>query len=303
MSDTPDSAAVARPADEPVAAWEDPPRDDRTAGAPILAVDGFEGPLDWWLEMARAQKIDLAKLSIAALIGAFAAALEAALPSLAGSVPSRACLVARRIDGQLARWAGWTVMAATLTELRSRLLLPPDAPLARAAAAQAEALRRLLLDRSRMRGAADWLEHRAQLGHDAFRRGQPELSAAGRHGDLTELLRACLPLLQVPQHQAAALRPRPPPLWTAGDAMRQFARLLPERPDGCPLTAFLPTIPSDAPGRARRCRVAVATTLLAGLELARDGTVMLDQAADWMPIHVTSRVNREAVADDTESPA
>ena len=59
---------------------------------------------------------------------------------------------------------------------------------------------------------------------------------------------------------------------------------------------FLPTIPHDAPARARRCRVAVATTLLAGLELARDGTVWLDQAADWMPIHVTSRVNGEAVA-------
>ena len=85
-------------------------------------------------------------------------------------------------------------------------------------------------------------------------------------------------------------------MWTAGDAMRRFARLLPERPDGCPLMGFLPTIPHDAPPRALRCRVAVATTLLAGLELARDGTVWLDQAADWMPIHVTSRVNGEAVA-------
>ena len=296
MSDTTDSAKVARPADELAARWEDPPRGDRTAGAPILAVDGFEGPLDWWLEMARGQKIDLAKLSIATLIGAFAAALEAALPSLA-------CSLARRVDGQLARWAAWTVMAATLTELRSRLLLPPDAKLARAAAAEAEALRQLLLDRARMQGAADWLAQRTQLGHETFRRGQPELSAAHRHGDLTELLRACLPLLQVPQHQAAALEPRPPPLWTAGDAMRQFARLLPEPPDGCPLTAFLPTIPRDAPGRASRCRAAVATTLLAGLELARDGTVWLDQAADWMPIHVTNRAHGGAVADDTAATA
>jgi segregation and condensation protein A len=289
MSDTSDNAAVAPGADDPTASWEDPPRMDRTDGAPILAVDGFAGPLDWWLEMARAQRIDFSKLSIAALIGTFASALETAL--------------AKRIDGQLTRWADWTVMAATLTELRSRLLLPPDAPLARAAAVQAEALRQLLLDRAQMRRAADWLERCAQLGHDAFRRGQPELSAKGRHGELTELLRACLPVLQVPQHQAAARRPRPPPLWTAGDAMRQFGRLLPELAHGCPLAAFLPTIPRDAPARALRCRVAVATTLLAGLELARDGAVLLDQAADWMPIHVTRRANGETVADDPASTA
>jgi segregation and condensation protein A len=294
VSDTTNGAEVARPADDSLATWEDPPHGDRTESAPILAVDGFEGPLDWWLEMARGQKIDLAKLSIGTLIGAFAAALEAALAQRVD---------ARWVDGQLARWAAWTVMAATLTELRSRLLLPPDAPLARAAAAEAEALRQQLLDRTRMRVAADWLEQRTQLGQEAFRRGQPELSAAGRHGDLTELLRACLPVLRVPQHQAAALRPRPPPLWTAGDAMRQFARLLPERPDGCPLAAFLPTIPHDAPARALRCRVAVATTLLAGLELARDGAVLLDQAADWMPIHVTRRANGETVADDPASTA
>ena len=285
MTDTRDSvevAPLARLGDEARAAWEDASRGDRTDAAPILAVDGFEGPLDWWLEMAREQKIDLAKLSIASLIAAFAAALEAALAQQVDR---------QRRDGRLARWAVWAVMAATLTELRSRLLLPHDAKLARAAVMEAEALRQRLLERARMQGAADWFERRTQLGQETFRRGQPELSAAGRHGDLTELLRACLTLLQVPPDQAVALRPRPPPMWTAGDAMRQFAHVLPERPDGCPLSAFLPTIPRDAPQRARRCRVAVATTLLAGLELARDGTVWLDQAADWMPIQVTGRAD------------
>jgi segregation and condensation protein A len=286
MSDSTDSAAVARAADEARAGWADKLRGDRTDAAPILAVDGFEGPLDWWLEMARGQTIDFSKLSIATLIGAFAAALEVALAEPVDG---------QRPDGQLARWAVWTVMAATLTELRSRLLLPPDAKLARAAVAEAGALRQQLLDRARMRAAADWFERRTQLGQETFRRGQPELRAAGRHGDLFDLLRACLPVLRVPQDQAAALRPRPPPMWTAGDALRRFARLLPERPDGGPLAGFLPTIPRDAPARALRCRVAVATTLLAGLELARDGTVWLEQAADWTPIQVTGRANGEAV--------
>src|SRR3954468_15908958 len=105
-----------------ISAWEDPPRAALPDSAPVLTVDGFEGPLDWLLEMAQARKIDLARLSIRALIDAFATSLEAAL--------------ARRIGGhatELGRWGGWLVMAATLTFLRSRLLLPCDSPEARAA--------------------------------------------------------------------------------------------------------------------------------------------------------------------------
>ena len=61
------------------ARWEDPPRNAVGASAPVLSVEGFEGPLDFLLEMARAQKIDLARLSIVALVEAFAETLETAL--------------------------------------------------------------------------------------------------------------------------------------------------------------------------------------------------------------------------------
>jgi segregation and condensation protein A len=288
MTDTADRADAAHPA-EAAAEWEDPPRADRADTAPVLAVDGFAGPLDWWLDLARAQKIDLSKISIAALIGAFSAALETAL--------------AKRTELRLAHWAGWTVMAATLTELWSRLLLPPDAPAARAAVEEAEALRRHLLERARMRTAADWLDQRAQLGRDAFRRGRPEVSAAGRGGDLTDLLRACLPALLVPEAAAVALQPRPPPLWTAHDALARVTRLLDGLPNGSVLTDFLPRIPEDAPARALRYRAALASTLIAGLELARDGALGLEQQADWTPIHLTRRVNGDAVADDPVSTA
>jgi hypothetical protein len=69
--------------------------------------------------------------------------VETALAGLAGA--------------RLEHWAAWTVMAATLTELWSRLLLPQDTPAARAAVEEAEAL----LERARMRTAADWLDSRA----------------------------------------------------------------------------------------------------------------------------------------------
>jgi segregation and condensation protein A len=265
MTDTADPAGAAHPA-EAADDWEDPPRVDRADTAPVLAVDGFEGPLDWWVDLARAQKIDFSKISIAALIGAFAAALETAL--------------AKRTEVRLEHWAAWTVMAATLTELWSRLKLPQDAPAARAAVEEAEALRRHWLERARMRVAAEWLDQRVQLGRDVFRRGRPEMSAGSRGGDLTDLLRACLPALQVPEAAVVALQPRPPPLWTAHDALARVTRLLDGLPDGSQLTEFLPRIPEVASSRALRYRAALSSTLIAGLELARDGALGLEQQAD-----------------------
>jgi len=277
------------PIDAAVSDWEDPPRVDRS-DAPVLAVDGFEGPLDWWLEMARGQKIDLSKISIAALIGAFATALERALADRTGA-------------RTLAHYASWTVTAATLTELWSRLLLPQDAPAARAAVEEAEALRRHWLERARLRAAADWLDRRAQLGRDVFRRGQPEIGQASRGADLTDLLRACLAALLVPEEAAVALQPRPPSLWTASNALAQFARLQDVLPDGSPLQAYLPAIPPDAPRRALRQRAALASTLIAALERARDGALSLAQESAWTPIRVSRRGADTPQTDDTETPA
>src|ERR1700692_257078 len=138
------------------AAWEGPHRGACSVSAPVLSVDGFEGPLDWLLEMVRAQKIDLARLSVAALIEAFARERDAAL--------------ARRDNApvQLTRWGDWLVMAATLAHLRSRLLLPADAPEAKAAMDEAEELRRQLVGRAQMQAAAAWLDRQPQLGQDVF---------------------------------------------------------------------------------------------------------------------------------------
>src|SRR5690242_21811397 len=74
----------------------------------VLHLDGFEGPLDLLLELARAQKVDLARISILALVEQYMAVIEGA----------------RRVRLELA--ADWLVMAAWLTWLKSRLLLPPE---------------------------------------------------------------------------------------------------------------------------------------------------------------------------------
>ena len=257
------------------AAWEDPPRSVGPNDAPVLSADGFEGPLDWLLELARAQKINLAKLPIADLIQSFVTALDAALARPDGLPPV------------LSRWGDWLVMAATLTHLRSRLLLPAEAPEAQAALSEAEALRRQLVVREQMRAAADWLERQPQLGREVFARGRPEGRAENRGADITDLLRACLKLLQVPAEMVAVYRPRPPPFWRVSQAIARIETMLLERPEGAALTAFLPAIGAEAPDREVRCRAAVASTLVAGLELAKAGGVVVGQAEDWGEISVT----------------
>ena len=289
MTGTADASSDAGVAGPPVSVPADALDVDPPATAPRLSVAGFDGPLDALLEMARARKIDLATLSIAALIDAFNTALQTALANRAGV--------------RLEHWAGWTVTAATLTELWSRLMLPADSPEAKGAVAEAEALREQIASRTRMQAGADWLEQRLQLGQDVFRRGRPEVAAVRRGGDLTALLRACLVVLTVPEEQAIALSPRRLPFWTASDAIRRISGRLPELADAVSLAAFLPDIEPDAPHWVLRRRVALASTLVAGLELARTGALALDQDADWMPIQVTRREAGEPVPDDFASSA
>ena len=259
--------------------WEQPPRPLPGAiAAPVLAVDGFEGPLDWLLDLARTRKIDLARLSIAALVQAFEEALTAAL---AGKVMQAVVL---------GRWGDWLVMAAELTLLRSRLLVPADAAAARQAQDDAERLRRRLLDRAGVRRAADWLEARSQLGREVFARGQTDAkgtAGAARKGDLTALLRACLAAIRLPPDAGERFRVPGPPFWSVSDAAARIrAMLVLMGGEGAALEVFLPGVAADAPERELRCRVAVAATFLAGLELTREGGVVVQQETDWGSVQV-----------------
>lgn len=255
------------------AGWDDPPRRPGPAGtAPVLAVDGFEGPLDWLLELARARRIDLARLSIAALVDAFADALEAALAG-AGTRPLT-----------LARWGDWLVIAADLALLRSRLVLPAEPGPAEDAA---EALRARLLSRAAIELDADWLQRQDRLGREVFGRGRADAVMApgdGRTADVTALFRACLAALRLPPDAGLTYSVPKLPFWTVADAARRIRHALAatgraERP----MTCFLPQVPAEAPDRELRCRVAVSATLLATLELAREGAAAIRQDVAWGP--------------------
>ncbi|MBV9735244.1 MAG: segregation/condensation protein A [Acidisphaera sp.] len=238
----------------------------------VLQLDGFEGPLDLLLDLARRQKVDLARISILDLVEQFLAVIEGA----------------RQIRLELA--ADWLVMAAWLAWLKSRLLLP-DAAEAEAGEEAAEALAARLGALQAMRAAAAWLGGRPLLGHDVFARGAPEeLSEIDRSRlllDLPGLIRA---YLAARRRAAAGRRYRPPPLtlWSVKEALSRLGSLLGSLPDWTSLERFLPAgLASPLEQRA-----ALASTLVAGLELARGGTLRLRQEAPFGPILVASPAGR-----------
>jgi segregation and condensation protein A len=242
-----------------------------------LQLDGFEGPLDLLLDLARKQKVDLARISVLALAEQYLAIVESA----------------RQVRLELA--ADWLVMAAWLAWLKSRLLVPAEAVEPEAELA-AETLAERLRALEAMRRAAGWLAERKQLGLEVFARGQPtrpEVDRSVLSVDLPGLLRSYTACAR----RAAAARAYVPErrgLWTVQDALARLSALLGTARDWTNLAAFLP---AALPGLPRRA--AVASTFLAGLEMARDGRVLLRQDAPFGPLLVRAAEVEMAGAEAT----
>jgi segregation and condensation protein A len=232
----------------------------------FLKLDGFDGPLDLLLELARAQKFDLSRISIAALVDQYLEVLDGA----------------RKIKLELA--ADWLVMAAWLTWLKSKLLLPKEEAQAVDGEIAADVLAKRLKELNAMRQAAAWLGERPVLGQDVFGRGSGEnLIATDRSriaADLPLLLRAYVDAIRrgtvKPRYQ-----PRQLSLWTVQDAIKRLAASLPGTSGWSALDTFLP---ANLSGRERNA--AVASTLIASLEMARGGGILIHQEGDFAPIMI-----------------
>ena len=235
----------------------------------IVDLDGFEGPLDLLLDLARAQKVDLARISILDLAEQYLAYLRG--------------LQAR----QLPIAAEYLVMAAWLAYLKSQLLLPPAERDKGDAAALVEDLGERLRRLEALRAAAEALAARPRLGSERFPRGAVEpvrpvavtpVWRAGL-GELFSAYGAVMRRGRTPRMTMPARR-----LFTVEAALDRLSRLLTGQ-DWRELGAFLPEGLADPLWR----RSAVAASLIASLELARQGTVELRQAAPFAPIMVRRR--------------
>ncbi|MCW2316538.1 condensin subunit ScpA [Rhodoblastus acidophilus] len=240
--------------------------EDRADEAFRVDLDGYEGPLDLLLDLARRQKVDLARISVLALAEQYLRFIEEA----------------RRVRLELA--ADYLVMAAWLAYLKSRLLLPappkteePDA--AALAANLAQRLKRL----QKIRAAAELLGERPQLGRDLFARGAPEgvdvVNAPLYQASLYDLLSA---YARQRQKQALAnvalLKTRT--VWSLAEAREALERILGMALEWTALDDFL----IQWVARPDQARTVRASTFSATLELVKEGRIDVRQDRTFGPI-------------------
>jgi segregation and condensation protein A len=252
------------------------------AAAPALVVDvdGYEGPLDLLLALARQQKVDLAKISILALADQYLQFIEAA----------------RKIRLELA--ADYLVMAAWLAYLKSRLLLPepptPDGPSAEEmATALANRLRRL----EAIREAANRLMNRPQLLRDIFPRGNPEEIAEIRRPKYTATLFDLLTAYAAQRQQRvlASVHLAKRTVWSLAEARASLERLVGLAEDWSCLDEYLISFVVEPSQRA----TVFASSFAAALELVREGEMELNQKQAFAPLFFRKRPPQAADAVPT----
>ncbi|HKM88386.1 MAG TPA: ScpA family protein [Xanthobacteraceae bacterium] len=245
---------------------------ERAADEPALVIDveGFEGPLDLLLTLARQQKVDLAKISILALADQYLAFIEEA----------------RKLRLELA--ADYLVMAAWLAYLKSRLLLPeqtePDGISAEEmATALAQRLRRL----EAIRQVAEQLLNRPQLGREVFPRGRPEPIAEIKRPQWSATLYDLLSAYAVRRQKQARAFVRVPKrtVWSLAEAREMLERLIGRTADWCLLDQYLISYMVE-PSLAATVR---ASSFAAALELVREGRLEVHQHAAFAPLYVRPR--------------
>jgi segregation and condensation protein A len=249
--------------------FEDVELAERGEGEPALCVDvdGFEGPLDLLLELARRQKVDLHRISILALAEQYLVFVEEA----------------RRLRVELA--ADYLVMAAWLAYLKSRLLLPEppkgeEPSAAELATALALRLRRL----EAIRDAAKKLEQRDCLGRDVFGRGAPEpLEIRGVprfEATLYDLLSAYARQRQKQFNARVTMHKRH--VWSLVEAREALERLVGYLQDWTELDRYLLRYMVEPSMRP----TVMASAFSATLELVREGRVALRQDRPFAPLWV-----------------
>ena len=252
--------------------WDDADDAPRAGEALIVNLEGFEGPLDLLLALARTQKVDLAKISVLALAEQYLAFVNQALKA------------------RLELAADYLVMAAWLAFLKSKLLLPrdeehQDEPTGDELAARL-AFRLMRLEA--MRSAAGKLMTRKRLGQDVFSRGAPEGMRTIRVRKYTAMIFDLLKAY-ADQRKKTVKRVHVVPrrtVWSIKEARDRLEGLL---GDGIGAWVQLDLFLQRYGATPDIARTARASSFGATLEMARDGTVELSQAEPFAPIYMRRR--------------
>jgi segregation and condensation protein A len=229
-----------------------------------LDLDGWEGPLDLLLALARAQKVDLREISILALVEQYLGYVDQA----------------RALRLELA--ADYLVMAAWLAYLKSALLLPRDPEVEPSPEELALRLQLRLERLNAMREAGARLMARDRVGRDVFKREAAEglrtVRKARWQAEIYDLIAA---------YGRISARTRPVmhvvadrQVMTLEAAIARVSALIGEAIEWRTIEAFLPA--GDGPLR----KSALASSFVASLELARQGRVELRQHEPFAPLYL-----------------
>ena len=237
-------------------------------------VEGFEGPLDLLLALARTQKVDLAKISMVSLVDQYLAFI----------------IEVRKLRLEVA--ADYLVMAAWLAFLKSRLLLPKEEAPGEEASGEELAARLAfrLMRLEAMRKAAAQLMTRHRLDRDVFARGAPEGVKTIREREYTaqiyDLLKAYATQRQRGiDHKPHVVKARR--VWSIKDARAKLASMIGTDGNWVQLDMFLEAYLSEP----ELSKTMLASSFGASLEMARDGIVELRQEKPFAPIYMRKRVN------------
>lgn len=235
------------------------------AEALTIDIDGWEGPLDLLLALARTQKVDLRQLSILQLVDQYLTYVNEA----------------RELKLEVA--ADYLVMAAWLAYLKSALLLPRDPEVEPSPEDLALRLQLRLERLNAMREAGARLVARDRMGRDVFPRGAPEGLKVVRksrwQAEIYDLISAYgqISARTRPVFHVVAVRP----VMTLEDAIARVSSLVGERIDWSTIESFLP---EEAEGLYRKS--ALASSFVAALELAKQGRVELRQKSAFAPLYL-----------------
>lgn len=258
--------------------WEDPNKalSDKSL---MVDLDGFEGPLDLLLHLARTQKVDLAKISVLALAEQYLAFVENA----------------RKLRLELA--ADYLVMAAWLAFLKSKLLIPQKADEEEQSGEEmAQALAFRLKRLEAMREAATRLINRNRLGRDVFARGMPEPIVIEKTSDyeasLYDLLTAYASQRQRNSLSLVTIAKRN--VWSLKDARGILARMVGQIDDWTALDQFLLQYLHDDENERR---TALASSFAASLEMVREGQLDIRQDGAFAPIFLRNSTRNKTFHD------
>jgi segregation and condensation protein A len=230
-----------------------------------LDLDGWEGPLDLLLTLARSQKVDLAKISILALVEQYLAFIADA----------------KKLRLEIA--ADYLVMAAWLAYLKSCLLLPKDPTVDPSPEELAMRLQLRLQRLQAMREAGARLIGRDRIGRDVFLRAAPSglkvVRRSAWQADLYDLIRAYGIVRARTQPSVHIVSRRP--VMTLDEAIHRLETMIGTRVEWTRLEAFLP-VTQDPEFR----KSALASSFVATLELARTGKLALQQDGVFAPLYV-----------------